>query len=81
MQIVDVTDETDLYAIDVQDAIHTVMKSYAESVGFESQMAIMGVAIGAILFQLPDHDREYYTRVFIENMSGADSLSQLMVMH
>lgn len=71
MQVIEVTREGESYAEDVQDAIFDVMKMYAETVGFESQIAIMGVAVGAILNQLSDGDREYYSRLFVENMAGA----------
>lgn len=77
----DVQDQSAVYASDVQDAIHGVMRKYAKSVGFESQLAIIGVAIGAILHQLAPHDREYYTRLVMENIEDAPKLSQVMHYH
>lgn len=76
--VLDVTDESQAYAEDVQAAIHGVMRRYSEDVGFESQMAIMGVAIGAILHQLPKYDREYFTKVFIKNLKEAERFSTVI---
>ena len=78
MPVLDVTDESQAYAEDVQAAIHGVMRRYSEDVGFESQMAIMGVAIGAILHQLPKYDREYFTKVFIKNLKEAERFSTVI---
>ena len=78
VQVFDVTDRTQAYAQEVQEAIHGVMRRHAEDVGFESQVAIMGVAIGAILHQLPKYDREHFTRVFIKNMEEAPRFSNVI---
>jgi biotin operon repressor len=78
VQVIAVTDQTQSYAEEVQDAIHAIMRRHAEDVGFESQMAIMGVAIGAILHQLPKHDRDHYIRVFVRNMNEAPKFSSIM---
>lgn len=78
VQVFEVTDQTQIYAQDVQDAIHSVMRRHAEDVGFESQIAIMGVAIGAILHQLPKHDRDHYIKVFVRNMNEANHFSNVI---
>jgi len=68
------------YAHAVQDAIFTVMDDFP-TVAFESRVAILGVAIGAMLMQLPDEQKNYFTDLFIENVCGAGNLSELMVMN
>ena len=78
VQVIDLDDENQAYADEVQDAIHSIMRRHAGVVGFESQMAIMGVAIGAILHQLPKYDREYFTKVFIKNLKEAERFSTVI---
>lgn len=68
-------DVTQYYAQDVQDVIFDVMRRHAEDVGFETQIAIIGVAVGAILNQLPDEDRMYFMEVLFENVANAQNLS------
>jgi hypothetical protein len=81
MNLVAVIASDQLYANDIQNSIHTVMAKHRKNVGFESQMAIMGVAIGAILHQLPKHDREYFTKVLIRNVKEANHLSRIMTLN
>ena len=64
------------YATDIQDAIHGAMRNHAETVGLEPQMAIMGVAIGSILGQLPYQERQYYLKILITNLRKAPQLSE-----
>ncbi len=81
VEVFDLDDENQAYADEVQDAIHSIMRRHAGMVGFESQMAIMGVAIGAILHQLPTRDRKHFTRVFIKNMEEAPKFSSVIVLN
>ena len=81
MQVIDLDDENQAYADEVQDAIHSIMRRHAGVVGFESQMAIMGVAIGAILHQLPARDRKHFTRVLVKNMEEANKFSKVVTLN
>jgi len=80
MQVIDLDDENQAYADEVQDAIHSIMRRHAD-VGFESQMAIMGVAIGAILHQLSARDRKHFTRVLVKNMEEANKFSKVITLN
>lgn len=66
------SEETRQYAADVEHVIRAIMNEHVE-VGFESQVAILGVAIGAILHQLPPRDREFYIRILNRNIEEAPS--------
>ena len=68
------------YAQDVQDALHIVMRRHAEDVGFEVQIAILGVAIGAILHQLPKSEKVRFTKLLLRNVNDAPKLSQVIRM-
>ena len=68
------------YAKDVQEAIHGVMRRHAEDVGFEAQIAILGVAIGAILHQLPKAEKVRFTKLLLQNVNAAPKLSQVIRM-
>ena len=72
--------ETQCYAQDIQEAIHGAMRKHAEVVGFEPQIAIMGVAIGAILHQLPMKHRKQMTRILLKNINLAPEFSKVMRM-
>lgn len=78
VQVYNTTPEAQLYAQDVQEAIHGVMRKHADNVGFESQVAIMGVAIGALLHQLPTADRDYFTKILVRNVKDANKVSKPM---
>lgn len=80
VQVCNVSGEAQNYATEIQDAIHVVMRKYAEDVGFESQIAIMGVAIGSILHQLPSYDRDHFTKVLISNVKDAPEFSTLQML-
>lgn len=71
---------TQFYAQDVQAAIHGVMLRHAEDVGFEAQIAILGVAIGAILHQLPKSEKSRFTKLLLKNVNDAPNLSQVIRM-
>ena len=64
------------YAQDMQESLFSAMRKHADSVGFESQIAIMGVAIGAILHQLPEQDRKYFTKLLLKNINSAPKFSE-----
>jgi biotin operon repressor len=81
VEVLDLDEENQAYADEVQDAIHSIMRRHADVVGFESQVAIIGVAIGAILHQLPPLDRKHFTRVFIKNMEEAPKFSTVIVLN
>jgi len=81
VEVIDLEDQDAVYANEMTDAIHSVMRRHAEAVGFESQMAIMGVAIGAILYQLTARERNHFTRVFLKNMREAERFSQVIQFH
>ena len=70
--------ETQCYAQDIQAALHNAMAKYADSVGFEPQIAIMGVAIGAILHQLPEYERKRFVRILLRNIDQAPEFSHVM---
>ena len=72
--------ETQCYAQDIQEAIHSAMRKHADVVGFEPQIAIMGVAIGAILHQLPMKHRKQMTRILLKNINLAPEFSKVMRM-
>lgn len=78
MPICEVDSDAQFYAQDVQQAIFAAMQKHAEIVGFESQIAIMGVAIGAILHQLPESDRKYFTKLLVKNINLAPQFSEIM---
>ncbi len=80
MPTIDLDVTTQFYAQDVQEAIHSAMRRHAEEVGFEAQIAILGVAIGAILHQLPRTERSRITKVLLKNVNDAPRLSQLIRM-
>lgn len=78
--VIDLNYDSQLYANDIQEAMSAAMSRHAESVGFESQIAIMGVAIGALLEQLPKRDRDYFTRILFKNVKDAGKFAAPMRM-
>ena len=80
MPTIDLDVTTQFYAQDVQEAIHSAMRRHAEEVGFEAQIAILGVAIGAILHQLPSRERSRFAKVLMKNVNDAPRPSQLIRM-
>lgn len=72
--------ETQHFADEIQSAMHHVMGEHAESVGFEDQISIIGVALGALLDQLPDRDKLYFTRILFQNVRDARKFSMPMRM-
>jgi hypothetical protein len=78
MHKLDMTEPDCEFANEIQDAIAAVMTRHARDVGLESQVAILGVAIGAMLHQLPDYECEHFTHVFMRNLADAPQLSELM---
>lgn len=77
MEVIVIADnmETQQYADEIQSAMMDVMGRHAESVGFEDQISIIGVALGALLDQLPAHDRDYFTRILMQNVRDARKYS------
>lgn len=80
MHMIDLTDDDRMFAAAIQDAIGSVMEHYAGVVNLESQIAILGVAIGAFLNQLPAEDCEILKAVLFKNVNTAHELSQVMRM-
>lgn len=80
MPVIELDIETQYYAQDVQDAIHGAMRKHAENVGFEAQVAIIGVAIGAILHQLPEPDRGHFVKILLKNVRNAPQMSEIVRM-
>lgn len=74
-----ITEEIQEYASEMECAIRGILSNHTE-VGFESQVAILGVAIGAILHQLPKREYQRYTRVLMKNIANAPNLSQIVRM-
>ena len=72
--------EAQMYADDIQSAMQEAMRRHAESVGFEAQIAIIGVALGALLDQLPDHDREHFSKILFRNVRESRKYSKPMRM-
>lgn len=68
--------QTQQYADELQVALAETMGRHVDSVGFESQLAIIGVVIGSLLDQLPDADKEHYTGIFLQNVRDARKYSQ-----
>lgn len=75
MSIITLSLETQHFADEIQSAMHHVMGEHAESVGFKDQISIIGVAIGSLLDQLPAHDRDYFTRILMQNVRDARKYS------
>ena len=78
MHKLDMTAPDQEFATEIQDAIAEVMTKHCYDVGLESQMAILGVAIGALLHQLPEYECSHFTYVFMRNLTDAPQLSELM---
>ena len=76
MPVTDLDVDHQFYAQDMQESLFSAMRKHADSVGFESQIAIMGVAIGAILHQLPEQDRKYFTKLLLKNINSAPKFSE-----
>lgn len=79
VEIVALTDESQAYAAEMECTIRSILSEHVE-VGFESQVAIMGVAIGAILHQLPVSDRDHCIKVLVSNIKQAPKFVQTMRM-
>lgn len=68
------------YANDIEHVIHSVMQHYSEDVGFETQISIMGITIGAMLHQLPRREREHFTKILLKAIKHADEMSVPLTM-
>lgn len=75
MPVVTHDSTTQQYADDLQVALAETMGRHVDSVGFESQLAIIGVVIGSMLDQLPERDKEHYTGIFLQNVRDARKYS------
>lgn len=69
------TEESQEYATDMESAVRTMLSDYTE-VDFETKIGILGVAIGAILHQLPQKHRAHYTRILMRNIAEAPKFVQ-----
>lgn len=72
--------ETQEYAIEIQNAMFDIMGRHAESVGFTTQISIIGVAIGAMLDQLPARDKNHFIKILMRNVKEARKYSAPMRM-
>ena len=80
MQVLEITEDQEEFAQNAMDVIHGLFSRHVE-VDFESQIAIMGVAIGAILHQLPIKDRKYFSKLLIRNVNAAPRFSEVILLH
>jgi DNA-binding winged helix-turn-helix (wHTH) protein len=80
MPVIELDYDTQVYAQEIEATVRTTMGNHAETVGFESQIAIIGVVIGAMLEQLPDRDKKHFTNILIENVKNAKKYSVPMQM-
>ncbi len=77
MPVLSLNPPAQVYASEVQDAIHAAMRNH-DMVDVEAKVAIIGVTIGAMLHQLPEHDREHMIRILMHNVKIAHQMSELV---
>jgi len=78
MTLCQLSENDAVFASEFQDAMCSVMTRHSELVDLESQIAIMQIAIGSIINQLPEKLRKYYIRMAIRNLTDAAQLAEVM---